>query len=383
MEWVGRRVPSGERPLTYDDFLRRLPKVELHCHLLGSVRAATLADLAAKHGVTLPADPIEVYKHINSRPPPDERYRHTRIPMPVASPGSDADPAYSLLQVSEWFAAVVLKEADFARVAYESIQDAADNNIRYREMFFEPTLYGAHGTGYRTLVDGLIDGLRAAERDFGIPCRLIAGINRADSPTAARELVEQMLAEPREEVIGIGLENFELAGPPERFVEGYRLAGQGGLRRTAHAAEHDPSARNVVTCLDLLGCDRIDHGYFVLEDDAVVARCRDQGVVFTCIFTTSRRAWRPWRRLSIKAMVEAGLRVSLASDDPAMFPTTLNNEYLIAGIDLAMPAETIRQICMNGIEGSWMDETEKRRLRDDFTREIGELEGELMAAGQE
>lgn len=350
---------------------------------MGATRATTLAELARKHGVSLPADPVHVYEHINSRPATDDRYRNTRIPLPAASPDDDSDPAYSLLEVSEWFAAVVRDEEDFARIAYESVEDGVADNLRYREMFFEPTLYAAYGTGYRAIVDGLVEGVRAAERDFGIPCRLIAGINRADSAQAATDLVKAMIANARPEVIGIGLENFELAGPPEKFVEAYALAAGAGLHRTAHAAEHDPSARNILTCLDLLQCERIDHGYFVLEDEAVVARCREQGVVFTTIFTTSRRAWQPWRRESIKTMVAEGLRVSLGSDDPAMFPTTLSDEYVIAGLELGLPPAKIRQICLNGIEGSWLDASEKRRVRAEFEAEIDSLQRELLAPPNE
>jgi adenosine deaminase len=290
------------------------------------------------------------------------------------------DPSFSLFEVADWLAPVLRDREDFARVAYESMADAAtSSNVRYRELAFEPTMFAAQGIDYATVVDGLIEGVRAAERDHGIVGRLIAGIDRGEPPSHAVAMVEQVLAEPRDEVIGIGLQAFELAGPPELFVEAYQLAKRGGLRRTAHAGEHDPSARNVMACLDLLDCDRIDHGYFVLEDDEAVRRCRDQGVVFCCISTTSRRAWIPWRKASIKAMVEAGLRVSLASDDPGMFPTTVAREWAIAGTDLGFGPDTMRQIALNGIDAAWTDDAHRRRLRDDFEREYAALLPQLDA----
>ncbi len=371
---------GGVAAARYEELLRRMPKVELHCHFLGTMRAETCADLVQKHGVRLPDDARTIYAHINSRSDPGPRYAHTKIPVPGPNPAEEPDPSYSLLEVSQWVAAALVEPADFARVAYEGLEDAAKSStIRYREMFFEPTLYYPHGVRYRTIVDGIGEGIRAAEADFGIRCQLIAGINREDTAAVAVQLVQEVLDNRRDEVIGIGLEAFELSGPPEKFVDAYQLAKSGGLHRTAHAAEHDPSARNVVTCLDLLGCERIDHGYFVLEDDAVVDRCRDEGVYFACISTTSRRAWRPWRRKSIKAMVERGLRVTLASDDPAMFPTTLSREYLIAGTELGFGPATMREICLNGIEASWLDEADKRRMRRQFTSEIAALEAQLQA----
>jgi adenosine deaminase len=156
------------------------------------------------------------------------------------------------------------------------------------------------------------------------------------------------------------------------------MARRGGLHRTAHASEHAPTAQNVVTCLDALDCERIDHGYFVLQDDAVVAQCRDQGIFFTCIFTTSRRAWRPWRRASIKAMDAAGLRITLGADDPGMFPTSLAQEYRIAHADLGWDEAKLRAVCLTGIDASWMSDQEKQSMRQEFVRDIDALAGRLL-----
>lgn len=93
--------------------------------------------------------------------------------------------------------------------------------------------------------------------------------------------------------------NLETAGAPERFADPYRLAGQAGLKCTAHSSS-TPRAQNTITCLDLLGCDRTDHGYCVLEDPEVFALVRDDRVAFTIGSTTSHRSWRPWRRASIR-----------------------------------------------------------------------------------
>jgi adenosine deaminase len=361
--------------MRYEELLHRLPKVELHCHLIGSMRAETAADLARKHGIQLPHDAHFMYEHVNSHSPVDAgRYANTRLPMTGYDLPPAPDPSFSLFQVSDWVAPVLRDQADFARVVYESMVDAAtSSNVRYREIAFEPSMFFREGISYTTIVDGLVEGVRAAERDAGIVGRLIGGLDRGEPPQGSVEVVEQMLANPRDEVIGIGLQAYELAGPPELFAEAYQLAGRGGLHRTAHAGEHEPSAKNVLTCLDLLGCDRIDHGYFVLEDDAAVTRCRDQGVMFACIGTSSRRAWIPWRRASIKLMVESDLKVSIASDDPAMFPTTVSEQYAILATELGFEPETMLQIAQNGIDGAWTDDATKQRLRDELTREYAAL----------
>ena len=218
----------------------------------------------------------------------------------------------------------LIDQEDFARTAYESIEDGVKlGNLKYREMFFNPTLHTKRGVPYPTVVDGLVDGIRAAETDFGVPCRLIADVYRQDSPAEAREMVEQVLEHRPDEVIGLGMDGAEAPDPPEQFVEAYQLAGSGGLRLTAHACEDAP-AKNIATCLDLLGCERIDHGYHILGDDALVERCRDEGITFTvCPTATAVCYFDPedYTTHPIREMAARGLKIMVNSDDPSMFHT--------------------------------------------------------------
>lgn len=368
----------------YARFLDRMPKTELHCHLTGTVRATTFAEFAAREGMQLPSTPLDIFERINSKPPSAGDFPNTRIPVPSGPAADEPDPSYSLFQVSDWVKRSMTGLDDFTRIAYEALQDAREkSNTQYLELFIDPQEDGMWPFSYTQIVDAYIAGMDAAETDFGIKSNLIAAIDRSKSGDHAVAVVEQVLANPRDRVIGIGLDNLETAGPPQRFIEAYQLAGRGGLKRTAHSSEHAPLASNTIVCLDDLGCDRIDHGYFVLEDDAVVDRCRDEGVQFTCIFTTSRRSWRPWRRASIVEMVNRGLTVTLSSDDPGMFPTTLANEYRIAGLELGFDRAQMRKICLDGVDASWLDESEKARMRSSFVAELDALEAELFppAAG--
>ena len=149
-------------------------------------------------------------------------------------------------------------------------------NLKYREMFFNPRLHTPRGVPMATVIDGLIDGCRAAEQDLGVRCRLIADVYRQDSPAMALQMTEEVIANRRDELIGLGMDAAEAPDPPERFFESFRTAGEAGLHLTSHASEDGPP-KNISTCLDLLGCERIDHGYHILEDDAVVERCREDG----------------------------------------------------------------------------------------------------------
>lgn len=357
-----------------DSYLTALPKADLHCHLLGTVRASTFAELARREGLELPADPELIYASINSRPPDPELYRNTRIPMPQGRSADEPATSYSLFQVSEWVRSVLTDADDLTRITYEAFEAAHRAGTWHLEVSFDAIPAHLAHLGYSGWVEAHAEGIRRAERDFGMTGRLLAAIDRSGTGGQALDWVRTVVEHPHEYVAGIGLDNLETAGPPERFAEAYRLAGEAGLRRTAHTSEHVPAAQNAVTCLDVLGCDRLDHGYFVLEDEAVVARMREQQVAFTVASTTSRRSWRPWRKASILAMLDAGLNVFPCSDDPGMFPTTVLNEYRILA-DARVPRVRLTQMARASLVTCWLPEEEKAGVLQRFDARVGELAG--------
>lgn len=331
-----------------------LPKVDLHCHLIGTVTADTFGDLVRKAGVELPDSPEVVYRDLCSPPSPPEKYAGARIPVPTEKSPGEPDHPYSLFLVSEWVRRSLLDPEDFERITYEACVNARrTSNITHLELFCDPhedywrLSYGEVQAAY-------VAGIQRAERETGMTARLIQAIDRSKSSEDAVRAVRQAVDHPHEYLVGIGLDNLETAGPPERFVDAYRLAGEAGLKRTAHSSEHERNAHNTIVCLDDLGCDRIDHGYFILEDDDVVRRCADEQVCFTVASTTSRRSIRSWRRASIRAMVDAGCTVSLCDDDPGMFPTTLDNEYRIAHDQVGLSPDQLAQIVLDGWRASWL-----------------------------
>jgi adenosine deaminase len=232
------------------------------------------------------------------------------------------------------------------------------------------------------VVDGLVDGIHRAEQELGVGCRLIADVYRQDSAQEAADMVLDVLAHRPDEVIGLGMDGAEAPDPPEKFVEAYKLAKDGGLRLTAHACEDAP-AENITTCLDVLGCERIDHGYHVLGDPEVVKRTRDEGIVFTvcptatavCYFDAGDLTTHP-----IRKMADEGLRIMLNSDDPPMFHTDIGTEYVGMVEAAEWTPDRVRTFVMNGIDGAWLDDDEKRRMRGAFERELDELDRELDAA---
>lgn len=332
--------------MTPEDFLRRMPKVELHCHLEGSVPPETVIRLAREHGVALPTED------------PDRLYRF--------------DSLESFLEVYALVCTVMTTGEDFREVARESLIHAADGaNVRYREISFNPTNH--RGLSYREMVDGLIAGMRDAFEACGIRTRLIPAINREQPAAVAHELLSEILRNPREEIVGIGMDHNERMGPPAKFREVYDRAADAGLRRTAHAGERGSSAE-ILDSLDLLDCERIDHGYAIVADDAALARVGERDIHFATTWGSavfhhpSNRAENP-----IGRMAAAGLDVSLSSDDPAMIPTDLARDYVSAATTLGwQPPQLVAQ-CRAALDASWLSDDDKRTLRHELDEETDAL----------
>lgn len=343
--------------LSYTEFLRRIPKTELHCHLGGAIRATTLGDLAKKNGFALPRPGERIYEFQNF---------------------------YEFLDIFRLVALALKTPDDFARVTYEAIEDGViSGNRRHVEFFFNPNYYYANGIGYGGMLDGILAGAAAGRRDFGVSTLVIPSIDRqVMTPAQAVEMVEIVLADRRDGVVGIGLDGAERAGPPQTFVEAYALAGKGGLKRTAHVCEDNQTLAeappsNYLACRELLGCERLDHGYNVLADATVVARARDDGLYFTgCTISRLPGNFGP-RQQRIKRMHEEGLRMTLNTDDPTIFGTNIGHGWLTLFAALGWDPDLARAMSLNGIDASWLDPGEKAGWRRHFEQEIAALTADL------
>ncbi len=331
--------------------LRKMPKAELHLHLEGAVDASTFAELAAHHGLELPP--------------------HDQV-ADLYSYDSLADflIIYSLVCRS------IQTEADFRRVTYECLARCADSGARYVELFFSPESHFEMGVEYPTMLAGVLAGMADAQAERGLGSNLIPAINRELGPARAVEFVEMVAAHPHPQIIGVGLDFNEIGFPSADYVDAYRAAAEHGLHRTSHAGEVGP-ADNVRAAIDLLDCERIDHGYHVVDDPELVARCVESQIAFTVCPTTTEYT-TVWRDLSapdhaIRQMSEAGLKLMVNSDDPAMFVSDLGNEYVRLHREMGLSLDTLAEMALNGIDAAWIDDAAKATLRADWSAEIDTL----------
>jgi adenosine deaminase len=193
-------------------------------------------------------------------------------------------------------------------------------------------------------------------------------------PQAGLDFVEMVLAHPCDEVIGIGLDSLE--NDPRPFQRMFERARNAGLHVTAHAGEIGP-APFVRDALSVLGSERIDHGYHVVDDAELVMRCRALGTFFTvCPTTTTYKT--PWYDLTaaehpIRRMIAAGLRLTIGTDAPALMRTTLVDEYRIVAKYMRGTPMQLKEISLNGMRASWLDERTKERRVAEWSAEIDAL----------
>ena len=344
------------------EFLHALPKAELHCHLLGTVRRDTFIALARREKAPLSGEEIEAF--------------YTRGEKPVG-----------VLRVLRALDAWLLRRPDdLHRITYEYLQDAASHNVRYAEFFWNPTGTAREsGIPYPQAQEAILRAVADAQADFGITGRLVPAIDREASPEEAVEMVRWVIANRREEVPGIGMDYREVDRPPELFAQAYADARRAGLKTTAHAGEFGMPWSNVCTAVELLGVDRIDHGYTAIDNPEFAARCAERGIVFTVVPTNSYylRTLAPQRWAldhPIRRMPGLGLRIHPNTDDPALHHVTPTQAWHMMVRDFGFGLDDLRGFMLNGIDAAWIDEGERQRLRADWGERFDSLRAAMESS---
>lgn len=232
--------------------------------------------------------------------------------------------------------AVLRTEADFAELTRAYLVRAARAGVRHAEISFDPQAHLVRGVPLEAMVGGIAGVLERSEMELGISTLLIASFHRDRDSAEALDVLEQLLAMGAP-IVGVGLDNAEVGYPPALFEDVYHRAEVAGLRRTAHAGEEGP-ATNIRDALDLLHAERIDHGIAVVQDPELVARLAAAQIPFTvCPVSNVRlRAVPTLAEHPLPAMMDAGLHVSINSDDPPYFGAYVDDvdDAVTAAFDL-------------------------------------------------
>jgi adenosine deaminase len=319
-----------------ESFIAGLPKAELHMHLEGSLEPELMVALSRRNGVDIP----------------------------YASP-EEARSAYAFTQLQDFLdlyyrGMSVLKTAqDFYDLTWAYLQRVARDNAIHVEVFFDPQGHTARGVPMEAVMGGITRALDEGGRKLGISHRLILCFLRHLSEDEGFQALDQALPW-RGRIAGVGLDSSERGNPPSKFERLFRKAGQHGFLKVAHAGEEGPPDY-IRQALDLLGIQRLDHGNRSLEDATLVERLRREQMTLT-VCPLSNLKLKVVERLEdhpLRRMLQAGLRATINSDDPAYFGGYLGDNYRAIQRALGLTREELATLTRNSFLGSFMDDGEK------------------------
>jgi adenosine deaminase len=306
------------------------PTAELHVHIEGTLEPDLLVRLARRNGIDLPTYDVDELR---------ATYAFTRL--------------QDFLDVYEANTAVLRTDEDFAELGDMYFRRAAAAGVVRAEVFFDPQAHVRRGVPIEAVIEGLGAAVDAA-RSRGMSADLILCFLRDLGPEAAMEVFEAALP-LRDRFIGVGLDSTEVGYPPSLFRDVYARAAAEGLHRVAHAGE-EGGPDYVWEALDVLGVERIDHGNRALEDPALVARLRDEGVALTVCPLSNLALRTAPPELSahpLPVMLEEGLLVSIHSDDPAYFGGYVDDNLRQVRDSLQLDDETMRRLAENSFVSSF------------------------------
>jgi adenosine deaminase len=330
-----------------------MPKVELHRHLEGSLRLATMLDIAHAHGVTAPISMLNLSGLVQVQ---------------------DEDPL-TFTNFLDKFKTLRLfyRSPDVIhRVTREAVEDAAKDNCRYLELRFTPVaLSRAEGFPLHDVMDWVITSAQEAARKHKIKVGLIASVNRHESLELAEQVAWLAVEHIKNGMVGLDLAGNEAEFKCDQFYGVFKEARQSGLHTTIHAGEWGPAA-NVREAIEELGAERIGHGVRVMEDESIVALARDRGTVFEVCVTSNYQSGVVPSLINhpLPRMMAAGLKVTVNTDDPSVSRITLAHEYKLICEDLGVPLNTLKECALTAAKASFLPEADRAKLVASLKKEL-------------
>ncbi|WP_296596375.1 adenosine deaminase [Phenylobacterium sp.] len=336
--------------MTDADFIRGLPKAELHLHIEGSLEPELMFELARRNGIDLPFKTVDEVR---------AAYAFSNL--------------QDFLDIYYQGAGVLIAEQDFHDLAMAYFRRVAADGCRHVELFFDPQTHTDRGIAFATVIEGLLAGMAQAERELGVTSSLILCFLRHLDEDAAFATLKA--AEPwLDRIAGVGLDSSEVGHPPAKFARVFAAAKAKGLKVVAHAGEEGPP-EYVWEALDLLHVDRIDHGNRALEDAALVKRLVAEGMTLTVCPLSNLKlcvvddlAAHP-----LKRMLGLGLKATLNSDDPAYFGGYLGENWTQTAQALGLTRDELVTLAKNSFTGSFLP-------KDQVAKRLAEIDAYVAGA---
>ncbi len=329
------------------ELIRRIPKAELHLHIEGTLEPELMMKLARRNRIALPYANIDEIR---------AAYEFSNL--------------QSFLDIYYAGARVLQTEQDFDDLTRAYLERAAQDNVRHVEIFFDPQTHTERNVSFRTVIDGISSALEDGESDLGISSRLIMCFLRHLSADDAMATLEAALPFA-DRIAAVGLDSSEVGHPPSKFEAVFDRARSEGFLTVAHAGEEGPPAY-IIEALDLLKVRRIDHGVRCLEDPKLVARLVKEQIPLTVcpLSNVKLRVFETLEQHNLKRLLDAGLCVTVNSDDPAYFGGYIGENLMQTQQALKLDQSDIHALARNAFIASFLAEADRARHIADLDRMI-------------
>ncbi|MBS7620152.1 adenosine deaminase [Candidatus Bathyarchaeota archaeon] len=328
-----------------EDQIKALPKLEQHIHIVGSVRPETLLWLVEEAGVEFPNSLKEVEQFF--------QYKDFDHFISVYSKVNDC----------------ITDERQFERIVYEMLEKEAQCNVKHVEAIFSTYDHVRRGLNHGLMIKALNRGIRKAREELGVGCTIRVDLVRNYGSEVGMKVLD-LIEEEHENIVAIDLGGSEGGFPPAPYKEAFKRAGEMGLHLVAHAGEVS-GPKSVWDAINYLGVERIGHGVSVSMDPSLLGFIKKQGITIeACPVSNVKTGVVPSiNQHPIRRFYDEGLSVSVNSDDPSMFRTDMNQEYLQLNRELGFTVVDLFNISLNAVASSFLPETQKRRMIEEFQKE--------------
>ena len=329
--------------VSLEQFIKALPKAEIHLHIEGSFEPELMFEIAQRNNVEIPFSSIEEIK---------AAYKFNNL--------------QEFLDIYYAGANVLLTEQDFFDLTWSYLTKVHSQNVKHVEIFFDPQTHTERGVEFHTVLLGVYKALEKGQSELGITFRLIMSYLRHLSEESAFETLQQAL--PFKDLIdGVGLDSSEVGNPPEKFERVFKASAEQGFKLCAHAGEEGP-AEYIWGALDVLKVNRIDHGNRCLDDGSLVERLVHEQMPLTLcpLSNLELKVIQDLKDYPLRNMMEAGLLVTLNSDDPAYFGGYMNENFIETAKGIDLSKEEIALLMKNGFEATWLTREEKDKWKKEI-----------------
>jgi adenosine deaminase len=322
-----------------NDFIRKMPKAELHIHIEGSFEPELMFAIASRNGIKIKYSSVDEVR---------AAYKFNNL--------------QEFLDIYYAGAGVLIKQQDFYDLTMAYLRKAHAENVLHTEIFFDPQTHTERGIAFDTVVGGILEAMDDAKKELGISSMLILSFLRHLSEEAAFETLEQAMPW-KERLIAVGLDSSEVGNPPQKFERVYKKAKESGFLAVAHAGEEGP-AEYVWDSLKLLHIDRLDHGNHSLDDPELVHELarREMGLTVCPLSNYALKVTPDLTKHPIKKMLDAGLKATVNSDDPAYFGGYMNANFIAIAEALKLAKDDLYQLARNAFEVSFLSGERKAEM---------------------